>query len=621
MRFDDRLNTVLAQPAANPHDRAVRWRQLVELLARAGDLTSPVAQQGLAEIASEADFVDAQVRAAAARAVASPQLPAALVRIFASDGIAVSAPVLAAVSLSPAEWGAVLDEASPESVRFIRSLQPDLGEQTASQAANVVEAEIEEIEPEDVDEPSPAAAPIAGVEDTAATESQPDVESEGTAEPISEPEPEPAPGLEAIIEPEPLPEPEPEPDPEPEPEPFPEPEAQSIPIVASAPEPPAPTPAPSPAPAPPAAPVLPIPSISEVLARIESLRQERQFAQPAGRGALQTSRRQPENPAPLFRWECGPSGEIAWVEGVPRGPLIGRSLANPGEHNGVDPRIQRAFAVRAPFREATLTVGGEGPASGEWSLSGVPAFEPTDGRFAGYRGVAVRSGESAAEELHEPRERLDENSLRELVHELKTPLNAIIGFAEIIDGQYLGPAAATYRSRAADIVSQARLLLSAIEDLDVTARLRSAAGAADGATDLNILLTRLSADFTEQATRRGARFDLLLSRSPAVSPLDQNVVERLMRRFISAVIEAAESKERIAVTIDCDVGQCLLSVNRPKAMHALSDAQLFGREEGATNALSSGFSLKLARGIAQTAGGDLRASGDRLSLVLPRRSS
>jgi hypothetical protein len=99
------------------------------------------------------------------------------------------------------------------------------------------------------------------------------------------------------------------------------------------------------------------------------------------------------------------------------------------------------------------------------------------------------------------------------------------------------------------------------------------------------------------------------------------VIERLMRRFISAVIDVAEPKERVAVTIDCDVGQCLLSVNRPKAMHAMSDAQLFGREEGTTSILASGFSLKLARGIAQTAGGDLRATGDRLALVLPRRSS
>ena len=53
MRFDDRLQTVLAQPAANPHDRAVRWRQLVELLARANDLSTPLAQRALEVILTE----------------------------------------------------------------------------------------------------------------------------------------------------------------------------------------------------------------------------------------------------------------------------------------------------------------------------------------------------------------------------------------------------------------------------------------------------------------------------------------------------------------------------------------------------------------------------------------
>ena len=604
VRFDDRLNTVLAQPAANPHDRAVRWRQLVELLARAGDLASPVAQQGLAAIASEADAIDPQVRAAAARAVARPQLPAALVGAFAADTIAVSAPVLAAASLSPGEWEQVIAHASPESQRFIRSLHPDLGGEFAAdgEADEAEIAEIEEIEPEETVEASSQAPAEVELE----LENEVERESESPAE--LQPE--------AAHEPESGPEQAPRPEPEPESQPEPEPEPERV--IATAPaQPSAPTPTPSPTP--PAS--MPIPSISEVLARIESLREERQFARPAPAGVAQAVRRQPETPSPLFRWECGPSGEIAWVEGVPRGALIGRSLANPGEHNGVDQRIQRAFAVRAPFRDATLTVSGEGPASGEWNLSGVPAFEPSDGRFAGYRGVAVRSGESAPEDLGEPREKLDENALRELVHELKTPLNAIIGFAEIIDGQYLGPAAATYRSRAAEIVAQARLLLSAIEDLDITAKLRAAAGTANGATDLNSLLSTLSTEFKEQATRRGARFELLLSRSPAISPIDQNVIERLMRRFISAVIDVADPKERVAVTVDCDVGQCLLSVNRPKAMHAMSDAQLFGREEGTTSILASGFSLKLARGIAQTAGGDLRATGDRLALVLPRRSS
>ena len=558
VRFDDRLNTVLAQPAANPHDRAIRWRQLVELLARADDLSSASAQLALLEVRSEAVVVDPQVRAAAARAVAKPLLPIELIFAFAADVIAVSAPVLAAVELRDHQWQQVIDRASAESRRFIRSLHPDI--------------------------PDLSSVPISSA-------SPPAVEQRPVEEPAA------APPVQPEREPEPA-----------------QPEPQTA------------TPSVSPAPAP----ALPIPSISEVLARIENLRQDRHFIPPEPARAAQTAsvataprvRRSIEGSAPLFRWECGPSGEIAWVEGVPRGPLIGRSLAQPGEHNGVDARIQRAFSVRAPFRDAVLTVGGEGPAAGEWKLSGVPAFEPMDGRFAGYRGVAIRSGEPALEEIEEHRgKEVDENALRELIHELKTPLNAIIGFAEIIDGQYLGPAETTYRDRAGEIVSQGRLLLSAIEDLDIAAQLRSSSASAEGATDLNALLTALLPDLKDRASRRGAQFEIALSRSPAVAALGKVVLERLLRRFCSALIDVADPRERLSASVDCDVGQCLVSVTRPEAMRTLSDSQLFGREGESKDVLASGFSLKLARGIAQTAGGDLRVTGDRLSLVVPRRPS
>ena len=149
----------------------------------------------------------------------------------------------------------------------------------------------------------------------------------------------------------------------------------------------------------------------------------------------------------LFRWECGPSGEISWVEGAPRGPLIGRSIARVEEGEGVDEEVERAFAMRAPFRDARFSLPGEGALAGDWKISGVPAFEPSDGRFAGYRGIALREGGPGPDPSRIGQSSLlsDPNSLRELVHEIKTPLNAIIGFAEIIDGQYLGPADRHYR--------------------------------------------------------------------------------------------------------------------------------------------------------------------------------
>ncbi len=563
MRFDDRLNTVLAQPAANPHDRAIRWRQLVELLARSSDLSSLSAQRGLEDVLAQAPTIDPQLRAAAARAVAQPHLPLPLVIVFAADVVAISAPVLAAASLQPSQWRDVLATASPDSRNFVAAMYPDLSAWALAPAVAV----------------EPDALPAA-----------PSPRPEPQSDPVALAEPEPPRAL----------------------EPTPEPQADT-----------------NPPPQAPAMSIPPIPSISEVLARIEHLRQERQVTrapvqprpQPAPVKAVQ---RDPDVPSPLFRWECGPSGEIAWVEGVPRGPLIGRSLANSGEHNGVDHRIQRAFAVRAPFRDAVLTVSGEGPAAGEWKVSGVPAFEPTDGRFAGYRGVGMRSidaGDVEPQVKAGEDEELDEDALRELIHELRTPLNAIIGFAEIIDGQYLGPADRSYRERAAEIVAQARLLLSAIEDLDVAARLRSSPEATDAATDLNAMLVSLNPELKERAGQLGARLDVMTARSPAICTLDQTVLERLLRRFCFALVDVAASKERLVVSVDCDVGQCLISMNRPLALRGLSDAQLFGSNSDSPDVLASSFSLKLARGIAQTAGGDLRVTGEKLALVLPRRRS
>src|SRR5690242_17053115 len=96
VRFDDRLLTVLNQPAEDRHDAAVRWRQLVDLVARAGsNSASPAVAEALAAVRSEAPRVDEHLRAAAARAVAALPLPLGLLEYFARDTLSVSAPVLA----------------------------------------------------------------------------------------------------------------------------------------------------------------------------------------------------------------------------------------------------------------------------------------------------------------------------------------------------------------------------------------------------------------------------------------------------------------------------------------------------------------------------------------------
>jgi len=521
VRFDDRLLTVLNQPAEDRHDAAVRWRQLVDLVARAGSSSSsPIVGDALQAIRNEAHRVDELLRAAAARAVAALPLPLGLLEYFASDSLAVSAPVLAAATLDTRQWQALHAAADSETRSFIETLQPGLH-----------------------DRPEPF------VEDV--PESQPDLPSVPEAPPAYSP------------------------------------------------------PAYSP------------PSLHEVVERIERRRRLR-AAQPVG--SIASDGATAEATA-LFRWECGPGGEIAWVEGAPRGPLIGRSIARTHESDGdqVDPQVVRAFAMRAPFRDASLKVKSGGPVSGEWKISGVPAFEPADGRFAGYRGVALREVpvEQAAAVEAMPDVLADPDSLRELVHEIKTPLNAIIGFAEIIEGQYLGPADRGYRDRASEIVRQARLLLTAIDDLDFAAKVHSATGATRERVDLAALVDREAAELREMAGRQGAELDLSRPRHEVPAAVQPELADRLLFRLFKAMAEQAGPGERLQVTVEQSGDGARIAISRPAMLRGVTDTQIFDTGQGDLG-VGGGFTLRLVRGLSRIAGGELVSSRDSFALVFPR---
>lgn len=524
MRFDDRLMTVLNQPAEDRHDAAVRWRQLVDLVARAGASgASPIVAEALEAIRSEGPRVEERLRAAAARAVAALPLPLGLLEYFASDNLTVSAPVLAAATLDAHQWQVLNESADAETRRFIATLHPEIPMEPVEEATKPVPA------PPDAHLPAPAREPVSDV----------------------------------------------------------------------------------PAYAP--------PSLHEVVERIEQRRRLRSAQ--AVRYPAQTAAMPEDSPA-LFRWECGPGGEIAWVEGAPRGPLIGRSIAKvvEGEGDRVDGDVVRAFALRAPFRDASLTVAGSGPVAGEWKISGVPAFESADGRFAGYRGVALRE-EPEVVPVAPARESMpdvlaDPDSLRELVHEIKTPLNAIIGFAEIIEGQYLGPADRGYRDRAAEIVRQARMLLTAIDDLDFAAKVHSASGTARERIDLAGLVQREARELRSVASRRAIEIELSLPRVEVPARVQPELADRLLFRLFGALVERAEPGERLPVLVEGTGDSARISIGRPAAMRGLSDADLF--EAGRGDSMQAEFALRLARGLARIAGGDLVSSRDGFALVFAR---
>jgi signal transduction histidine kinase len=278
--------------------------------------------------------------------------------------------------------------------------------------------------------------------------------------------------------------------------------------------------------------------------------------------------------------------------------------------------------MRAPFRDAQLTVAGDGLLAGAWTISGLPAFEPTDGRFAGYRGIALRDAPVAV-----PREisadiLADPDSLRELVHEIKTPLNAIIGFAEIIEGQYLGPADHQYRARAAEIVGQARLLLSAIDDLDFAAKIHSSAGPDERTSDLSEILGRVAEPLKSSAASKAADLDIRPAPAEMIAVIERDLAERLVLRLGTAAIAGAEAGEHIRLSLERVGATCRISFSKPAALGSLSEAELLeaGLSDDSTEVAGqlAGFTLRLVRGLARIAGGDLLIVGSDLTLSFPR---
>jgi hypothetical protein len=124
LRFDDRLATVLDQPAADARGRAVQWRQLVELVARGGEVSPDFAEKAVGRIAELMNDVPADVLAATARAIAGGAVPAELVALFAARGASASLALLAAADLSPAGWSAVKAVAAQDVLPLLAALEP-----------------------------------------------------------------------------------------------------------------------------------------------------------------------------------------------------------------------------------------------------------------------------------------------------------------------------------------------------------------------------------------------------------------------------------------------------------------------------------------------------------------
>ncbi len=367
--------------------------------------------------------------------------------------------------------------------------------------------------------------------------------------------------------------------------------------------------------------------IKDLVARIEAFKRDRE-SQPSK--PIEVEDETPETGANEFRFETNTDGIIYWVDGVDRGPVIGIDIAKMAEvgAHGVDGHAAGAFRRRTAFKNARLVVPGDGRSSGDWIISGLPCFNPQDGRFFGYRGTARRFDRN--ERPMTPQiglfgASLPADSLRQLVHELRTPLNAIRGFAEMINAQLLGPVSIEYCEKAESITDEATKLLALFDDLDVAAKLeRGTTDARSGpTTDVGSLLHALAESFVSLTNKRHIHLRMATNANLPPVAVDPVTVERMFTRMLAAIIGLASAGETISAQTTEEKNSVVFTIDRPKSLIGQDERNLLDPAYGPEGewpdapALGLGFALRLVANIAKSVQAQLQINPKNFSLVLP----
>ncbi|WP_234178981.1 histidine kinase dimerization/phospho-acceptor domain-containing protein [Sphingopyxis sp. NFH-91] len=356
--------------------------------------------------------------------------------------------------------------------------------------------------------------------------------------------------------------------------------------------------------------------ISELVRRIDKYQSSR--SKPA-----------PARPRTSFLFETGPDGVIRWVDGITRGAAIGLSIAESalGGEPGTDGAAVGAFRQRAEIVNARMILEGSAADAGEWRFSALPWFDPATGQFCGYRGTARRPQHNELP-YGRPESSDSGDSIRQLIHELRSPLNAISGFAQIISGQMFGPVSGAYRKMADSIIADAGAVQDIIDDLDVAARSTGVVEtkASDEVADLATVMAQIEGDLAPLLADQ--RIDLSISRvgGPFLAHADDANSRRMVGRLLTALVDICEAGTTLVGQLVAEAGpddMLQLRIVRPAAIRFASAADLldpgFSPEGEAPGAaiLSLGFSLRLVDSLARGAGGRLDIGHNALTLYLP----
>jgi signal transduction histidine kinase len=328
--------------------------------------------------------------------------------------------------------------------------------------------------------------------------------------------------------------------------------------------------------------------------------------------------------------------------------------------------LVRALERRVPFRDISVTITTQGVAA-RWQISGIPVFAKGTGLYLGFRGTAslcpLQEDQPKADYFSTPHQDLPPvksagltsiknqspgavettapsqsnasspapqqpsadstaNAIAALAHEFRTPLNAIMGFAQMIGGQTRGPVEPAYREHAEAILDQSHHVLQAIDDVTDVGKLeRKIYPLLPSLLDPGLLIDQVLAAHKANALRHHIVLKRRIAQGLPGVWADLEAARKALSRLLGAVLGAAQHGE--IITLGAHIApkdQLCLSITRPLRLRSAEFAQFFTMhtpKDQPLAAIGIGFALRLAEHLAQAMGGRLVVTQISFDLSLP----
>jgi len=220
--------------------------------------------------------------------------------------------------------------------------------------------------------------------------------------------------------------------------------------------------------------------------------------------------------------------------------------------------------------------------------------------------------------------RLKSEFIANVSHDLRTPLNAVIGFAEILSNQYFGTLNPRQLDHSHSILESARLLLRLINDILDLATIEAGYMALETCTiDVSEMLECVLTLTRERARSRDLELDLRCPREIGVIEGDERRLKQALFNLISNAVkftppggairlEAARREDALLLTV-ADTG-----IGIPPA----DQARVFEKFERGVRQSGAGIGLSLVKSLIELHGGTVviesaSEEGTRITCRLP----